>query len=88
MHASHGGARGGARNYIRRRDSGVQRREAFKLTLWSERVTARELIERRVRHEVEIYNRTTPEIILSKALLLAADATITDPLIVRQIRPT
>jgi hypothetical protein len=41
---------------------GVQRREAFSLTLWSEKVTARELIERRVRHEVEIYNRTTPEI--------------------------
>jgi ribonucleotide reductase beta subunit family protein with ferritin-like domain len=41
---------------------GAQRREALRITLWSERVTARELIERRVRHEVEIYNRTTPEI--------------------------
>jgi hypothetical protein len=41
---------------------GAQRREAFKLTLWGEKVTARELITRRVRHEVEIYNRTTPEI--------------------------
>jgi len=41
---------------------GAQRREALKITLWSEKVTARELIERRVRHEVEIYNRTTPEI--------------------------
>jgi hypothetical protein len=41
---------------------GAARREAFRLTLWSERVTARELIERRVRHEVEVYNRTTPEI--------------------------
>ena len=40
---------------------GVTRREAFRLTLRSERITARELIERRVRHEVEVYNRTTPE---------------------------
>ena len=40
---------------------GAQRREAFRLTLPAERITARELIDRRVRHEVEIYNRTTPE---------------------------
>ena len=41
---------------------GAARRVALKLTLWSEKVTARELIERRVRHEVETYNRTTPEV--------------------------
>jgi hypothetical protein len=41
---------------------GAERRVALKLTLWSEKVTARELIERRVRHEVETYNRTTPEV--------------------------
>jgi hypothetical protein len=40
---------------------GAQRREKFKLALQSQRITARELIERRVRHEVEIYNRSTPE---------------------------
>ena len=41
---------------------GAERRIALKLTLWSERVTARDLIERRVRHEVEAYNRTTPDV--------------------------
>ena len=41
---------------------GVERRVAFTLTLWSRRVTARELIERRVRHEVEAYNRRTPDV--------------------------
>ena len=41
---------------------GVARRAAFTLTLDGARVTARELIERRVRHEVEIYNRQKPEI--------------------------
>jgi hypothetical protein len=40
---------------------GAQRREKFTLALQGQRITARELIERRVRHEVEIYNRTTPE---------------------------
>jgi hypothetical protein len=35
---------------------GVGRRIAFTLELWSERVTARELIERRVRHEVQVHN--------------------------------
>jgi hypothetical protein len=40
---------------------GHGRRVAFRLELWSERVTARELIERRVRHEVEVYNQKTPD---------------------------
>jgi hypothetical protein len=31
---------------------GRGRHVAFKLELWSEKITARELIERRVRHEV------------------------------------
>jgi len=34
---------------------GAGRREAFRLELLSERVTARELIERRVRHEVQAH---------------------------------
>jgi hypothetical protein len=40
---------------------GAGRREAFKLQLWSERITVRELIERRVRHEVDEYNTKAPE---------------------------
>lgn len=40
---------------------GGGRREAFTLELWSERITARELIERRVRHEVDDYNQKGPE---------------------------
>jgi hypothetical protein len=35
---------------------GRGRQVAFKLELWSEKVTARELIERRVRHEVDVHN--------------------------------
>jgi hypothetical protein len=41
---------------------GTGRREVFRLELWSERVTARELIERRVRHEVDEYNLQRPEV--------------------------
>jgi hypothetical protein len=40
---------------------GRGRRVAFKLELWSEKITARELIERRVRHEVDLYNEKTPD---------------------------
>jgi hypothetical protein len=40
---------------------GSPRREAFTLELWSEKVTVRELIERRVRQEVDDYNRSAPE---------------------------
>jgi hypothetical protein len=43
---------------------GRGRQVAFTLELWSERVTARELIERRVRHEVDAYNKNTPEVFL------------------------
>jgi hypothetical protein len=39
---------------------GQGRHVAFTLDLSSERVTARELIERRVRHEVDAYNRQPP----------------------------
>jgi hypothetical protein len=38
-----------------------QRLHSFKLQLASERVTARELILERVAHEVDEYNRSTPE---------------------------
>jgi hypothetical protein len=34
---------------------------ALPLTLASERVTAREILRRRIQHEVEAYNRTRPE---------------------------
>ena len=37
------------------------RTKAFTLQLATERLTVRELIRRRVRHEVEEYNRSTPE---------------------------
>jgi hypothetical protein len=37
---------------------GQGRTVAFTLELWSEKVTARELIERRVRHEVDAHNRS------------------------------
>jgi hypothetical protein len=40
---------------------GHGRHVAFTLELWAEHVTARELIERRVRHEVDVYNRTGAE---------------------------
>jgi hypothetical protein len=40
---------------------GGGRREAFTLTLVSSRITARDLIERRVRHEVDEYNRKAPD---------------------------
>jgi len=43
---------------------GRGRQVAFKLKLWSESVTARELIERRVRHEVNMYNEKAPDIFL------------------------
>jgi hypothetical protein len=35
---------------------GRGRQVAFTLELWTEKVTARELIERRVRHEVDVHN--------------------------------
>ena len=40
---------------------GRGRHVAFKLELWSEKITARELIERRIRHEVEVYNENPPD---------------------------
>ena len=40
---------------------GGGRREALTLTLVSSRITARDLIERRVRHEVDEYNREAPD---------------------------
>jgi hypothetical protein len=43
---------------------GRGRQVAFKLELWSEKITARELIERRVRHEVAVYNQNTPDTFL------------------------
>ena len=41
---------------------GLGRHVAFTLELWSGSVTARELIERRVRHEVEAYNQKTTDV--------------------------
>ena len=43
---------------------GRGRHVAFKLELWSEKVTARELIERRIRHEVDVYNENPPDTFL------------------------
>jgi hypothetical protein len=51
---------------------GGGRREAFTLSLAAERLTARELIERRVRHEVEDYNARAPEYF--EGLVQPADA--------------
>jgi hypothetical protein len=44
----------------------------FRLELWSERITVRELIERRVRQEVEGYNRSGPEVF--RGLVQPSDA--------------
>ena len=43
---------------------GRGRHVAFKLELWSEKITARELIERRIRHEVGVYNANPPDTFL------------------------
>src|SRR5215831_16081372 len=43
---------------------GQGRQVAFTLELWTEKLTARELIERRVRHEVEAHNLKGDEVFL------------------------
>jgi hypothetical protein len=43
---------------------GRGREVAFTLELWSETVTARDLIEGRVRHEVDVHNKKAPDTFL------------------------
>jgi hypothetical protein len=43
---------------------GRSRQVAFRLELWTAKVTARELIERRVRHEVDVHNQSLPDTFL------------------------
>jgi hypothetical protein len=56
---------------------GRSRRVAFRLELWSDNVTARELIERRVRHEVDVHNQNQPDTFLGLVQPAGSERTAT-----------